>query len=277
MHSILHAKFAVPALRDALLDTGHAELIEGNTWGDVYWGVFGGRGRNQLGRTLMRIRDGTRRRAGAAMDKQHADWLRTRCDLERSRRRDLGQIRADPFAALTEASTGVTINGPTPWKGIPMKPRYSAATRSPRPAGRSLRTPAMRPATPASHPSSTWMPLRRRTIERLLDDYPGEHPAPRDLDRVFRPGRASRNHRWRLGARELERRGKLSDVSECAGLLVFCQETRLIRASELPGWLYRVLYHEWRRGRLPGVNDARMNDAATRGADVLARLGLLAS
>ena len=220
---------------------------------------------------------GDRIRAAARRPSPHPSARAHIPDAVENRRRDLGQIRADPFAALTEASTGVTINGPTPWKGIPMKPRHSAATRSPRPAGRSLRTPAMRPATPPSRPSSTWTPLRRRTIERLLDDYPGEHPAPRDLDRVFRPGRASRNHRWRLGARELERRGTLSDVSECAGLLVFCQETRLIRASELPGWLYRVLYNEWRRGRLPGVNDARINDAATRGADVLARLGLLAS
>ena len=121
------------------------------------------------------------------------------------------------------------------------------------------------------------MPLRRRTIERLLDDYPGEHPAACELDRVFRPGRACRGADWRRRIPELERRGALSDVSECAGLLVFCQETRLIRASELPGWLYRVLHNEWRRGRLPGVNDARMNDAARRGADVLARLGLLAS
>ena len=121
------------------------------------------------------------------------------------------------------------------------------------------------------------MPLRRRTIERLLDDYPGEHPAACALDRVFRPGRACRDADWRRRARELERRGALSDVSECAGLLVFCHETRLIRASELPGWLYRVLHNEWRRGRLPGVNDARMSDAARRGAEVLARLGLLAS
>ena len=86
MHAILQAKFAIPGLRDALLATGDAELVEGNTWGDVYWGVCGGRGRNQLGRTLMRIRDDIRRRAGAAMDEQHAAWLRGQCDLERTGR-----------------------------------------------------------------------------------------------------------------------------------------------------------------------------------------------
>ena len=86
MHAVLQAKFAVPALRDALLATGDAELVEGNTWGDVYWGRVDGRGRNQLGRTLMRIRDDIRRRAGAAMDEQHAAWLRERCELARTGR-----------------------------------------------------------------------------------------------------------------------------------------------------------------------------------------------
>ena len=88
MHSILQAKFAVPQLRDALLATGDAELVEGNTWGDTYWGVCRGRGRNQLGQTLMRIRDDIRHRAGQAMDRQHADWLRERCDAERTGRCD---------------------------------------------------------------------------------------------------------------------------------------------------------------------------------------------
>ena len=86
MHSVVQAKFAVPELRDALLATGDAELVEGNTWGDVYWGVCGGRGRNQLGRTLMRIRDDIRRRAGPAMDEQHTNWLRAQCDFERTGR-----------------------------------------------------------------------------------------------------------------------------------------------------------------------------------------------
>ncbi|MCY4029667.1 MAG: NADAR family protein [Acidobacteria bacterium] len=88
MRAVLDAKFAVPELRDALLATGDAELVEGNTWGDVYWGVCGGRGRNQLGRTLMRIRDDIRRRAGAAMDAQHAAWLRGRCEVGRTGRCD---------------------------------------------------------------------------------------------------------------------------------------------------------------------------------------------
>lgn len=39
-----------------LYDTEDAELIEGNTWGDVYWGVCGGVGKNMLGKILMEIR-----------------------------------------------------------------------------------------------------------------------------------------------------------------------------------------------------------------------------
>lgn len=45
-----------PRLRERLLATGDRELIEGNTWGDTYWGVCGGEGKNQLGRILMRVR-----------------------------------------------------------------------------------------------------------------------------------------------------------------------------------------------------------------------------
>ncbi len=91
MHSVLAARFAVPELRDALLATGDAELVEGNTWGDTYWGVCDGRGLNRLGRTLMRIRDDIRTRAGCAMDAQHADWLSAQCERQRT-----GRCDADP-------------------------------------------------------------------------------------------------------------------------------------------------------------------------------------
>lgn len=36
--------------------TGDAELIEGNTWGDYFWGVCEGRGANALGNLLMKVR-----------------------------------------------------------------------------------------------------------------------------------------------------------------------------------------------------------------------------
>lgn len=57
MLGILIAKFEIPSLRDALLATDDAELIEGNTWGDTFWGVCNGVGENNLGKLLMRVRD----------------------------------------------------------------------------------------------------------------------------------------------------------------------------------------------------------------------------
>lgn len=44
-------------LRQKLLDTDNKKLVEGNHWGDMYWGVFRDKGRNQLGLTLMKVRE----------------------------------------------------------------------------------------------------------------------------------------------------------------------------------------------------------------------------
>lgn len=53
----LRAKFTQnPELAQKLLDTGEAALIEGNDWGDVYWGVCEGSGKNRLGKLLMKVR-----------------------------------------------------------------------------------------------------------------------------------------------------------------------------------------------------------------------------
>ena len=57
MYSICRAKFTQnPDLLKKLLDTGDAELVEGNTWGDKVWGVCNDEGENRLGKILMRIR-----------------------------------------------------------------------------------------------------------------------------------------------------------------------------------------------------------------------------
>ena len=56
MADILRHKFQDPELRRRLLATGSVPLIEGNTWGDTYWGVCRGVGQNRLGRLLMRLR-----------------------------------------------------------------------------------------------------------------------------------------------------------------------------------------------------------------------------
>lgn len=57
MELCLRAKFAIPALKRRLISTGNAELIEGNTWGDQFWGQCGGEGRNVMGKLLMMLRD----------------------------------------------------------------------------------------------------------------------------------------------------------------------------------------------------------------------------
>lgn len=58
MADIVRAKFMDPVLRKKLLDTADAELVEGNGWGDTFWGVdlVTGEGQNQLGTILMATR-----------------------------------------------------------------------------------------------------------------------------------------------------------------------------------------------------------------------------
>ncbi len=60
MYKLVTNKFKVPALRQLLLATGNKELIEGNYWGDTYWGVCKGVGTNHLGKILMRVREDIR-------------------------------------------------------------------------------------------------------------------------------------------------------------------------------------------------------------------------
>ena len=57
MEELVRLKFtAHPELRAQLLATGDAELVEGNTWNDRFWGVCRGEGENHLGLILMKIR-----------------------------------------------------------------------------------------------------------------------------------------------------------------------------------------------------------------------------
>lgn len=57
MKYLVRQKFQTNPLRKWLLQTQDAELIEGNWWGDTFWGVCNGKGRNHLGKILMEIRD----------------------------------------------------------------------------------------------------------------------------------------------------------------------------------------------------------------------------
>ena len=60
MHDVVKAKFDQHKdLKKKLLATGTQKLIEGNYWGDEFWGVslHSGKGHNHLGYILMGIRE----------------------------------------------------------------------------------------------------------------------------------------------------------------------------------------------------------------------------
>lgn len=58
MYDVCKYKFTKHAyLREKLLATEDAILIEGNWWNDTFWGVCNGKGQNKLGEILMAIRE----------------------------------------------------------------------------------------------------------------------------------------------------------------------------------------------------------------------------
>ncbi len=64
MYEIVKAKFVQNTeLGKKLCSTGEAPLAEGNSWHDVFWGVDEktGKGENNLGKILMKVRDELKR------------------------------------------------------------------------------------------------------------------------------------------------------------------------------------------------------------------------
>lgn len=65
MLGVLRWKFSFPELRQLLRQTGNHELVEGNHWHDLFWGiclscnkhVFIMQGENHLGKALMKVRE----------------------------------------------------------------------------------------------------------------------------------------------------------------------------------------------------------------------------
>lgn len=58
MEELVLTKFTIHKdLREMLLATSGFELIEGNNWGDTFWGQVSGVGTNHLGSILMKVRD----------------------------------------------------------------------------------------------------------------------------------------------------------------------------------------------------------------------------
>jgi ribA/ribD-fused uncharacterized protein len=67
MHDLLRAKFKDQDMASRLLATGDAILVEGNTWGDTYWGAIRNVkgslvGENNLGMLLAIVREELRLR-----------------------------------------------------------------------------------------------------------------------------------------------------------------------------------------------------------------------
>jgi ribA/ribD-fused uncharacterized protein len=86
MEALLRQKFSFEPLRSRLLDTGSAELVEGNHWGDTFWGICRGTGENHLGRLLMMIRSelqSAKMSSGAATDwRVYKGWILAPKDQE---------------------------------------------------------------------------------------------------------------------------------------------------------------------------------------------------
>ena len=59
MAALVEIKFSLsnPELAQQLIATGDVELIEGNNWGDTFFGFCDGQGENHLGKILMNVRE----------------------------------------------------------------------------------------------------------------------------------------------------------------------------------------------------------------------------
>lgn len=74
MRKIVEAKFSQhPELAVRLLETGNRPLKEGNSWGDVFWGIDHktGEGENHLGQILMKLREKYRKEGISEMEKSY--------------------------------------------------------------------------------------------------------------------------------------------------------------------------------------------------------------
>lgn len=58
MRNLLEQKFTKSPYKEKLIATGTEKIVEGNLWGDIYWGMCKGIGKNHLGNMIMEIREG---------------------------------------------------------------------------------------------------------------------------------------------------------------------------------------------------------------------------
>jgi ribA/ribD-fused uncharacterized protein len=57
MNWAIREKFKDINLSELLIGTEDMELVESNNWNDTFWGVCNGKGKNHLGKILMKVRD----------------------------------------------------------------------------------------------------------------------------------------------------------------------------------------------------------------------------
>lgn len=57
MRDLTKQKYSIPYYRNKLLQTADAEIVEGNNWGDTFWGKCNGVGENNLGKIIMEVRE----------------------------------------------------------------------------------------------------------------------------------------------------------------------------------------------------------------------------
>ncbi len=97
MLGLLRKKFAHEDLKAKLLATGTAELVEGNWWGDTYWGVCKGKGKNWLGRLLMQVRDELKPVDKQTDDNLSYEQLKKRLDSHKKIKKQVGDLKSqDP-------------------------------------------------------------------------------------------------------------------------------------------------------------------------------------
>lgn len=56
MEDLNRQKYNQEPFKSKLIQTGNQIIQEGNTWGDTFWGICRGVGKNNLGKIIMKIR-----------------------------------------------------------------------------------------------------------------------------------------------------------------------------------------------------------------------------
>jgi hypothetical protein len=103
MRWALWLKFRQPILKIKLIMTDPYKLVEGNTWGDTFWGVCKGHGENILGELLMELREvliedpDTTTRIYTAQYKYNGI---DRLDITAARKDSIGKVFAPPWVIV---------------------------------------------------------------------------------------------------------------------------------------------------------------------------------